>query len=443
MKRPHAIFQSNFTAISNVLTGCCILAWAITSTTFAQQDDYRQNSFSMPIRLVQTTEELPPAGNLNTVIDEPNPALVRSFSNPDLGVQGNPAIAVEPRPLSQPVPFTVRVKDITTIEGHRSNRVEGFGMVTGLKGTGGKGAITQQFARTMLQNYGILAQQIATKSMAVVSVSAEIPAFYKPGETLIATVSVLDDATSLYGGQLLRTPLTGIDGQVYALAGGPLEIGGFSVAGQGATLRKNHDTVGKVQAQMEVEICNGPAFDGNQFRLLLRNKDYTTAYRIANEINKYFPRISRAVDAGSVEVTIPQSFAQTPLDFLVMVNNLRVEPDIPARVVINEKTGTIIVGKNVRLSSFMFAKDNLVIATSENPVASQPAPFSEGETAVLPRTQLQAVEQGGRFNVLPANATVGDLAQMLNLLGIPPQDIISVFLALHQEGSLHGELVIE
>lgn len=342
-----------------------------------------------------------------------------------------------------PALFTVRVKDITTIEGHRSNRVEGFGLVTGLKMTGGKGLLTQQFARTLLQNQGILIDTVPTKSLSVVSVSAEIPPFYKPGETFVATVSVLDDAISLFGGHLLRTPLSGIDGNVYALAGGPLEIGGFSIGGAAASIRKNHDTVGKVQAQLEVEICDGPAFKGNRFRLLLRNKDYTTAYRIANEINKFFPRAAQASHAGSVDVIIPRAFEHSPMDFLVMVNNLRVEPDNSARVVINEKTGTIIVGKNVRLSSFMFAKDNLIITTNEMPVVSQPAPFSDGQTVVVPRTQIQLFEEGSRYNVLPANTTVGDLAQVLNILGISPQDIISVFLALHAEGSLHAELVIE
>ncbi len=348
-----------------------------------------------------------------------------------------------PPPMVPASGLSVRIKDITTIDGHRTNRIEGFGLVTGLKGTGGRGAFTQQIARTMLQNYGILIDQLPTKSISVVMVSAEVPPFYKPGETLIATVSVFDDATSLYGGQLLRTPLTAIDGQVYALAGGPLEIGGFSISGDAGSIRKNHDTVGKVQAQMEVEICNGPAFDGNSFRLLLRNKDYTTAYRIATEINKYFPQTARAHDGGAVDVLIPRSFSHVPLDFVVLVNNLRVEPDTTARVVINEKTGTIVMGKNVKISGLVFAKDNLVITTTESPVVSQPGPFSFGETAVVPRTQIQAVEQGGVYHMLPANATVGDLANALNLLGVTPQDMISVFLAIQSEGSLQATLVIE
>lgn len=348
-----------------------------------------------------------------------------------------------PLPVLPSSAFTVRIKDITSIEGHRSNRVEGFGLVTGLKATGGRGAITQQFTTTMLQNHGILINQVPTNSLSVVSVTAEIPPFFKPGETLTATVAVLDDAQSLFGGQLLRTPLLAIDGQTYALAGGALEIGGFSASGAGGSIRKNHDTVGKVAAQLEVEICSGEPFNGTNFRLLLKNKDYTTAYRIATEINKYFPRAARANDAGSVDVLIPRAFVQSPIDFLVMINNLRVEPDIPARVVINEKTGTIVVGKNVKLSSVVFAKDNLIITTTETPVASQPAPFSGGETVVLPRTQIQAVQEGGRYNTLAANATVGDLANALNMLGVTPQDLISVFQAIQAEGSLQATLIIE
>ena len=183
----------------------------------------------------------------------------------------------------------------------------------------------------MFQNKGILPSQIPTKSLAAVYVTAEIPPFYKPGETLIATVAVADDATSLYGGQLVQTELYGLDGQVYAMAAGALEIGGFSAGGQGASIRKNHDTVGKVNAQLEVEICDGATFKGNHVRLLLRNKDFTTAYRIAREINKFFPGASQANDGGSVDVMIPGAFLDNPVEFIVMINDLRVEPDHPAK----------------------------------------------------------------------------------------------------------------
>jgi flagellar P-ring protein precursor FlgI len=387
-----------------------------------------------------SAQELLPPGEIEYQVQQATP---RSIQPPDQSLPSPQRFATA---LAPPIPqsaLSVRIKDITTIEGHRSNRVEGLGLVTGLKGTGGKGLLTQQFAKTMLQNYGVLIPLVATKSLSVVSVSAEIPPFYRAGEKFNATVSVLDDAQSLYGGQLLRTPLIAIDGRTYALAGGALDIGGFSAAGAGATLKKNHDTVGKVEAQLEVEICDGPPFNGEHFRLLLRNKDYTTAYRIATEINHYFPRSSRANDAGSVDVLIPRSFIQTPMDFVVMINNLRVEPDIPARVVINEKTGTIVIGKHVKLSSIVFAKDNLIISTSETPVASQPAPFSDGETVVLPRSQIQATETGGRYNTLPATTTVGDLANALNLLGVTPQDMISVFQSIEAEGSLQATLIVE
>ena len=367
------------TCNSLVAVGCLIVALVDLAGAAAQEPPLENLPAPLAIPLVAP---LPKAERLKpSLTDDPNPSSPDALPGPIALPPSQDTVVMRTAALTSPPAstFSVRIKDITTIEGHRSNRIEGFGLVTGLKGTGGKGLITQQFAKTMLQNHGILVAQVPTKSLAVVSVSAEVPPFYKPGELLTATVSVLDDATSLYGGQLLRTSLVGIDGQTYALAGGALEIGGFSASGAGATVKKNHDTVGKVQAQMEVEICQGAPFNGNHLRLLLKNKDYTTAYRIATEINHYFPRMARAGDAGSVDVLIPRAFADSPLDFVVMINNLRVEPDIPARVVINEKTGTIVVGKNVKLSSIVFAKDNLIITTNETPVASQPAPFSNGE----------------------------------------------------------------
>ncbi len=340
-------------------------------------------------------------------------------------------------------PFTVRIKDITSIEGHRSNRVHGIGLVAGLKGTGGRGTVTEQVARTLFQNYGILIDQTPTKSLSVVWVTAEVPPFYQEGEKLTATVAAMDDPASLYGGVLMGTPLKAVDGKVYALAEGSLVIGGFSAQGSAGSVRKNHDTVGRVDAQMVAPICEGPAFHGGSIRLLLKNKDYTTAQRIAVEINKYFRKSAHANHSGSVDVKIPNSFRGSEVDFVVMINNLRVEPDNPARVVINEKTGTIVIGKDVKISRAVFAKDNLIITTSETPVASQPAPQSRGQTVVLPRTQIQATEQGGRYNTLNNNITVGDLANALNMLGVTPQDLISVLQSIKREGSLQAELVVE
>ncbi|MFK7765639.1 MAG: flagellar basal body P-ring protein FlgI [Mariniblastus sp.] len=342
-----------------------------------------------------------------------------------------------------PSPTSVRIKDITSIEGHRANRVTGIGLVTGLKGTGGKSLLTQNLARNMLRNFDILADQVATNNLSVVAVTAEIPAYVRPGETINATVSIFDDGIGLYGGELQSTALKGLDGQVYAVAGGGLVLGGFSAGGQGAAVTKNHDTTGKVQATIEVGIQNGPAFPGNSFSLLLKNNDYSTAQRIATEINRHFPRHAYADDQGRVKVQFPHPSRVSKLDFVVKVNSLRVTPDIPARVVINQKSGTIVVGKDVRLSQVLLAHDNLIIATSETPVASQPAPFSQGETVVLPRTELNVTSTGGGYNILNRQTTVGDLASALNALGVSPQDLIAVFQSIQDSGALQATLIIQ
>jgi flagellar P-ring protein precursor FlgI len=340
--------------------------------------------------------------------------------------------------------FSIRIKDITTIEGHRTNRLTGIGLVTGLKGTGGKSRVTQETLRNVLKNFDILAQSLPTGSTSLVNVSVEIPAFSRPGQDVTATVSVLDDATGLYGGELLTTPLKGYDGKVYAVAGGSLLLGGFSAGGQAANVSKNHDTAAKVNATVEFEIQNGPAFPGRTYRLLLKNKDYATAQRIATEINRFFPNHAQANDQGSVDVAFPATYVRgSKMDFVVLVNNLRVIPDSPARVVINQKSGTIVVGQNVRLSKTMFAVGNLIVSTTETPIASQPAPFSEGETVVLPRSRVAATETGGRYNIINPQTTVGDLAAALNTLGVTPQDLINVFQTIEASGALQATLVIE
>jgi flagellar P-ring protein precursor FlgI len=315
--------------------------------------------------------------------------------------------------------------------------------VTGLGGTGGKGPTTRHFAKNYFLNSETQPQDVSTKNLSVVEIFLEVPPFCKPGEKLIATVSVIDDASSLAGGVLSNTALKGIDGAEYATAFGPLDIDGIAVSGSAGSVGKNFPTVGKVQAQLEVEICNGPVFKGNSLRLLLHNKDESTAFRIATEINRYFPRCAEAHHSGFVDVQIPQGFVESPNAFVYMINQLRVEPDNTARVVFNRKTGTIVIGENVRLSSVMFAKDNLVVSTSETPIVSQPAPFSQGQTVALPRTQIQVSQEGSRYNVMQENMNVIDLAKALNALGVSPQDIMSIFDGIKKEGSLHAELVID
>lgn len=341
-------------------------------------------------------------------------------------------------------PAPIRIKDITTIEGHRSNRVSGFGLVTGLKGTGGKSKLTQETGRKMLKNFGIVASDIGSGSLSVVAVTAEIPPFARPGEVVMATVSVYDDATSLFGGVLQTSALRGIDKRVYAVAAGPLLASGFSASGEGASVAKNHDTTGVVEAQMEVGIQMAePAFPDRFYRLLLKNKDYATAHRIARQINSAYPGHARALDQGTVDVYFPPQFIEHKIDFVVRVNEMRVTPDIPARVIVNQKTGTVIVGRNVKINKVMHASENLVVTTTENPIAAQPAPFSDGQTVVLPRTQITTNESGGSYNVLNHQTTVGELSSLLNTLGVPPREMITILQALHASGDLQGHLQIQ
>ncbi|MEL7497675.1 MAG: flagellar basal body P-ring protein FlgI [Planctomycetota bacterium] len=357
-----------------------------------------------------------------------------------------PLLDAPTSPFSTPPGMTVdravRVKDVTSIEGHRTNTVTGVGVVTGLKGTGGKSQLTRDAVANVVRRFNILTEEMPTGSASLVAVTAEIPPFVRAGETIRANVSTIDDASGLFGGVLLLTELKAVDGRVYAVAGGQVLLSGFSASGESASVSKNHDTTGNVKAQIEVELDNEPAFPNDRYRLLLVNKDYATAFRIAEEINRVFPGAATAEDQGSVSVTFPAKYRRDKLEFVVQVNNLRVLPDAPARVVINQKTGTVVVGANVKLSKVMFANENLIISTSESPLVSQPAPFSQGQTQVVPRTNITATETGGRYSVIDTQPTVGDLATLLNSLGVSPRDMISIFQDIQASGALQAKLII-
>lgn len=342
-----------------------------------------------------------------------------------------------------PDELRVQIRDITSIEGRRANQLFGVGLVTGLAGTGGKSAATRRAAENFLKRFDIVQAAVNTKSMALVTVTAELPPGYRPGETIRAVVSIADDATDLKGGTVMLTPLLGVDGQVYALAQGPILNSGFAVRGDGGSVQKNHPSTGYVQATVEQTVCPDASPCQSAFNLLLVNKDHETASRIASAINIVFPDHARALDAGTVNVLVPPNYRDRLNDFVVMVGNISVVPNIPARVVINQKTGTIVIGSRVRISRVVFANDNLIITTSENPAVSQPAPFSQGQTTVVPRTQITAVEEGGRYNLLSEGIDVGTFAAALNAMGVSPQDLITIFRTIESSGALHAELVIE
>lgn len=344
----------------------------------------------------------------------------------------------------------VRIKDITELEGARGNYLTGLGLVVGLDGTGSKQATTQEVATAMLQRMDIGALTFKSGNISLVLVTTTLPPFGRKGSTMDVTVSALDDATSLLGGQLIRTNLKAVDNVVYAQAQGPVSTGAFSFAAPGGgggapatgSTQKNHPTVGRIAngATIECEargkiLCNGA------IRFLLRDADPGTARAMVKVINAKFPDTAVAVDAGAVQVFVPRRFLLDLMSFVNDIGLLEVEPDVTARVVINERTGTIVAGNNVKIGTVAISHGNLAISTSFEPVASQPNPFGRGKTVVLPRGQVGVAEEGGQVRVLDKNITVGELARALNALGATPRDLIIIFQAMKKAGALHADLI--
>ena len=346
----------------------------------------------------------------------------------------------------------VRIKDLSDFDGAQDNQLTGFGLVVGLNNTGGKSPITRRFAMNFEQHFGLRippAQRAMirtdtrekTNNMSVVVVMATLPAFRREGQKIDVTVSAFDDASSLTGGILISTELFGHDDEVYALASGPVSVDSFVASGQAATVQKNHPTAGRITNGGNVvrEVCSTLVKDG-RCRLLLRDPDFETATRMVDVINQWIPQTGRALDPGTVELSIGATTPSDVMAFLAKVGALTVEPDVKARVVINERTGTIVIGENVRLSRVLITHANLAIFTKESPEVSQPAPFSQGETTVVPRTDVNAVEEDGTIHEIKETATVGDLAQALNALGVAPRDLGVIFQQLRDSGALHADL---
>lgn len=348
----------------------------------------------------------------------------------------------------------VRVKDITEVEGARINQLTGLGLVTGLNGTGGRSPITRQLALNMVQRFGVRADPLQranlrndakdrTDNLSVVTVTAELPPFARKGARIDVLVSAFDDAKSLQGGQLILTPLFAVDGEVYAVAAGPLTVGGFSFEGDAASVQKNFPTTGRIPngATVEEETCDTVGLDG-PVRLLLHHPDYETVRRIAEAINQQAPSLRAAapIDASTIEIVVPDARRGDIPAYLAAIGELRVIPDASAVVVINERTGTVVIGENVKLSRVLITHANLAVMTGEFPEVSQPAPFSRGQTQVVPRTQLDVHEDSQPVTVIDQPATVGDLAQALNSLGVTPRDLSSIFQQLKETGALHADL---
>lgn len=354
--------------------------------------------------------------------------------------------------LAAPAAGQVRIKDITDVGGARANQLVGVGLVVGLDQTGSRSSFTQQVAVDLLQRQGIttgIASQLPTESLlrstsiSAVMVTAEIGPFARKGGRLDVTVSTLDDAKSLQGGTLILTTLRAVDGEVYALAQGPLSIGGFSVTAQASGVQKNHLNVGRIPngATVEKEALGDVIVQG-RVTLLLKEPDFNTSRLIAKTINDRFPNVAQAADPGSVVLCPIPDPARTPTAFVAEVGLLEVRPDAPAKVVINERTGTVVAGEHVGISTTAVSHGNLYIGVSSTTVVSQPQPLAGGATVVAPQTAVSAAEERRRMIVVPQATTVAEVARALNALGVTPRDLIAIFQALKRVGALHAELEI-
>ncbi|MCI0754772.1 flagellar basal body P-ring protein FlgI [Teichococcus vastitatis] len=342
----------------------------------------------------------------------------------------------------------VRLKDITAIEGVRGNQLIGYGLVIGLQGTGDQlrnTPFTQQSLAAMLERMGINVAdaRVQTRNTAAVIVTATLPPFARQGTPIDVQVSSLGDSKSLNGGTLIVTPLMGADGEVYAVAQGPVVVGGFKAEGQAQSISSGVTTQGKVPGGALVEREVPVALNAqSSIRLTLRSPDFTTAVRIEEALNARFGGGSAsALDLGTVEMRIPPGFRDRLPNLVAQMESLTVRPETPARVVVDERTGTIIVGAQVRIDPVAITHGNLVIRVTESPIVSQPAPFSNGETTVVPRTQVEVDDQRGRrLAALPRATTLKDVVDGLNAMGLAPRDLISVLAALKASGALHAEL---
>jgi flagellar P-ring protein precursor FlgI len=359
------------------------------------------------------------------------------------------AVAAAAAPL--PAEAAPRIKDIADFEGVRENQLVGYGLVVGLAGTGDSlrnAPFTRQSLAAMLERLGVNATNgnLNTRNVAAVMVTSNLPAFAAQGSRIDVTVSALGDARSLAGGQLLATPLMGADQQVYAVAQGPLAIGGFSAQGaSGSSVTRGVPTAGRIAsgALVERELDFDIAAQ-RELRLALRNPDFTTAQRIAQAINQSLgTEVARATNPGAIQVARPQAFAGDMVALIAQIESLEVDVDAPARIVIDETSGVIVMGENVRVSTVAIAQGNLTITVSEQPRVSQPAPLSQGETVVVPQTDVQVdEEQSGGLAVIDGGVPLRRLVDGLNALGVSPRDMISILQALKTAGAIQAEIEV-
>lgn len=348
-----------------------------------------------------------------------------------------------------PAPGATRIKDIAYVQGVRGQQLIGYGLVAGLNGTGDtqRSTFTIQSVTSMLKRFGITVPQadLRLRNVAAVMVTTTAPPFGKEGGSIDVTVSSLGDATSLQGGTLLLTPMSGLDGEVVATAQGAVSVGGMSVRQNGSEVRRNHTAAGRVPggAILEKTVAT-PLGSDSTVTVVLTQADFTTASRIVQAVNAKFSKdIAVAHDASAVSVTVPEEFRKNRLiEFISSLELQEIDPDVAARVVINERTGTVVVGGNVSILAVAISHGGLNIEIQSTPVVSQPSPFSQGQTVVTQMTTIMASSDTTAMVPIAGAATVQDVAKALNALKVSPRDIIAVFQALKESGALKAELVI-
>lgn len=344
---------------------------------------------------------------------------------------------------------TSRIKDLANIEGVRQNQLIGYGLVVGLNGTGdtlNNIPFTKQSLQAMLERLGVNVRgaQMRTGNVAAVMVTANLPAFGTQGTRMDVTVSALGDAKSLQGGTLLVTPLLGADGNVYAVGQGSVAISGFQAEGDAAKITRGVPTVGRISngAIIEREI-DFQLNRLNQVKLALRNSDFTTAKRIAAAINDFMGgATAEPLDASTVQVTVPAKFNGNVVALLTEIEQLQIEPDLPAKVVIDERSGIIVMGRDVRVSTVAVAQGNLTVTISETPQVVQPLPFTRGQTRVVPRTSVGVQEDGKKLALVREGVSLQQLVDGLNALGIGPRDLISILQAIKAAGAIQAEIEV-
>lgn len=352
--------------------------------------------------------------------------------------------------LAAPANASSRIKDIADFEGVRENQLVGYGLIVGLNGTGDNIKsidFTKESLISMLDQIGINARggQIKSKNVAAVMVTASLPAFARQGSKIDVFVSAVGDAKNLQGGTLLATPLTGADGNVYALAQGQVAVNALAAQGGGASVVRGVPTAGKIANGAIIEREIPFTLDSlATIKIALRNPDFTTSRRVADAINAHMgTNLAQALDPATIEMEIPDEYATNVVELMTQVEQLQVQPDQPAKVVIDESSGIIVIGKDVKINKLAIAQGNLTIRISDIPIVSQPLPFSDGETVVGVNNVIDVQEDTeSKLSVLDTGVNLQELVNGLNALGVSPRDLISILQAIKASGALQADIEV-